>query len=91
MFCDLSVFILQASCKQTVNTISSCDKEVVAQAKVIEKEVGSPQILSERLGMMKFYMQYLQNWLTKLLTHSWWCSVPISSHYSCRIIVPGPF
>lgn len=56
--------ILQASYKQTVNTTSSCDKEVVAQAKVIEKEVGTPQILSDRLGMMKFSMQYLQNWLT---------------------------
>lgn len=56
--------ILQGSYKQTVNTTSSCDKEVVAQAKVIEKEVGTPQILSDRLGMMKFSMQYLQNWLT---------------------------
>lgn len=56
--------ILQSSYKQTVNTTSSCDKEVVAQAKVIEKEVGTPQILSDRLGMMKFSMQYLQNWLT---------------------------
>lgn len=56
--------ILQASYKQTVNTTSSCDKEVVAQAKVIEKEVGTPQILSDRLGVMKFSMQYLQNWLT---------------------------
>lgn len=36
MFCDLLVFILPASCKQTVNTTSLCD-EMVTQAKVLGK------------------------------------------------------
>lgn len=46
MFCDLLVLIFQASCEQTVNTTSLCAKEVVAQAKILEQEVESPQILS---------------------------------------------
>lgn len=71
--------ILQGSYKQTVNTTSSCDKEVVAQAKVIEKEVGTPQILSDRLGMMKFSMQYLQNWLT---------SDPVMMVFSTHLLTP---
>lgn len=40
MFCDLFVSILRASCKHTANTTNSCDKEVVAQAKILEKEVS---------------------------------------------------
>lgn len=37
MFCDLLVFILPASCEQTVNTTSLCDNEMVTQAKVLGK------------------------------------------------------
>jgi len=65
MFCDLLVFILQASCDQIVNTTSLCDKEVVAQAKVLEKEVETPQILSVMLAVMKFSIQYLGNLANK--------------------------
>lgn len=71
MFCNLLVFILQASCEQIVKTTSLCDKEVVAQAKILEQEVESPQMLSNWLSLMKFSVQYLGIWLTELPTHSW--------------------
>lgn len=38
MFCDLLVFILQASCEQTVNKTILCDKEVVAQEKLLKRK-----------------------------------------------------
>lgn len=46
MLCDLLVFILRASCEQTVNITRLCDKKVVAQAKVLKEEVENPQILA---------------------------------------------
>ena len=55
MFYDLLVFILQASCEQTVNTTSFCDKEMVAQAKVLENEAESPEILSDWLALMNLH------------------------------------
>lgn len=61
MFCDLLVFILQASCEQTVNKTSLCDKEMVAQAKVLDKQVESPQMLSNWRALMKFSVQCFGN------------------------------
>lgn len=58
-FSDLLVFILQASCEQTVNVTRFCDKEVVAQAKVLTKKVENPQILAFFLAQLKFSVQYL--------------------------------
>lgn len=69
MFCDLFVSILRASCKHTANTTNSCDKEVVAQVKILDKEVENSQIFSDRLALIKFSMQHLRN-----PTHSSWSS-----------------
>lgn len=47
-----------------LNTASFCDKEVVAQSKVLETKQESPQTLSNwlaRILLIKFSIQYLEN------------------------------
>lgn len=72
MLCDLLVFILRASCEQTVNITRLCDKKVVAQAKVLKEEVENPQILAFCLAQWNSLYSLKVIWLMKPPTHLWW-------------------